>query len=827
LSEITPKDIRDSFSEYENEWKEIREEAAMDMKYVAGDPWTPADRAMRDDAGRPCISFDEINQYLNQYNNNLRQNKRGIQVIPKGNGANDKDATRRENLIRGIENDSNAQEAYVTMAENAASRSYGYLLLRTEYKQDCGEDTEPSESLFDQKIVIQRVANPDTILLNPGFEKADASDVEDGFVVKRIRKSDFGRKYPNAEKTSFTDADMKEAKNWIGDKDLQIAEYWKRSTKSKRLVLLRTKQGGQEQLTPVWADKLEGRKPSGAEVARERMVDIKTVKQFVTNGIEILEENAWTGSRIPIISCFGKELWFDEGDGPKRHLVSLTRLARDPQMALAYMVTQQMEEAGMTPKTPYIGYEGQFEKSRQQWEVINKQPFAFIEVDRILDATGESLIPLPTRLPFTPNFQAYEIAKDSIRRSIQSAMGNTPLPTAAQRDSEKSGVALERIAQQESIGSFHLTDNFDRALQNLGWQINEQIAFIYDTQSELPIEKADGTYDTLHTVGNTSHPMQDGAYDVQSIPQDDNGDPQEHLHTGMGDFDVTISTGPSYQSQREQASEFVDHLIENWQQLGIPAPLAQKILALGVKLKDIGPIGDAIQELLDPPDQNNLPPAAQAAISQLQAQLQQLQQENAALHMERAGKVLEMQNKIQIEQMKGQHLVVGKTIDQDTKLKSQDLDRALKLVVALIAAKDSESQRVANAFLADMGFQHEASLAAHDTAHEVAQSATDHQRALELGQQQGAQDAMSQGSDQAHESNMAAGDRAQEQSLAASGQAHEQVMSAEDKAHEKSMTASGQTHERSMAIQGQAHEQTMAEKAAKQAAKVAKTKPKK
>ena len=186
MSAPDPKEIRQAYTEYQSEWAEIREEAAVDMKYVAGDPWTPADRKMREDAGRPCISLDELNQYLNQYNNTLRQNKRAIQVIPKGNGANDKDATRRENLIRGIENESNAQEAYVTMAENAASRSYGYLLLRTEFQDDCKEGDDADLTLFDQKIVIHRVANPDTILLNPGFEKADASDVEDGFVVREF-----------------------------------------------------------------------------------------------------------------------------------------------------------------------------------------------------------------------------------------------------------------------------------------------------------------------------------------------------------------------------------------------------------------------------------------------------------------------------------------------------------------------------------------------------------------------------------------------------------------------------------------------------------------
>jgi hypothetical protein len=741
----TPEEIREAYSDYDDEWTPIKEEAHVDMRYVSGDPWDPADRAQREDAGRPCISLDELNQYLNQYNNTLRQNKRAIQVIPKGSGADDKDATRRENLIRGIENESNAQEAYVTMAENAASRSYGYLLLRTEFRGDWKDSDDPDQSMFEQKIVIQRVANPDTILLNPGYQKADASDVEDGFVVKRIRKSDFGRKYPHADKQSFSSQDMKDAKDWIGEKDLQIAEYWKVHKKPKKLLLLKSPTGP----LALWADEID-RKPDKSEVIKERTVEIKNVVEYVTNGIEILEEIPWAGSRIPIISCFGKELWVDEGSGAKRKLLSMIRLARDPQMLFAYMCTQEAEEAGMTPKAPFMGAKGQFESARETWEMINKQPFSFVEYDIVLDSATQQALPPPSRPQWTPNFEVYELAKDSIRRSIQAAMGITPLPTAAQRDSEKSGVALERISTQESIGSFHFTDNFDRALQNLGWQVNELISEIYDTQRELPIEKADGTYATLHAVGNTSHPIgDDGAYDVQGIPQQENSpEPVEHLHTGKGEFDVTISTGPSYQSQREQASEFVDHLIENWQQLGIPEPIANKILALGIKLKDIGPIGDAIQELLNPPDPNNMPPQAQAAISQLQAQLQKLQEENAALHADRAAKVVEQQTKIQVASMRSKDVLDKNTMDFITQVIKAELAAKSK-ADATVAQNDAQRE------LAMLGFGHDATLHASGQAHEVAQSAVDHGRNMELAQQQATNQQVQQASDQVHQQTMA------------------------------------------------------------------------
>jgi hypothetical protein len=726
-------------------WQPARDERKIDLRYVSGDPWDPADRAQREDAGRPCMSLDEINQYINQYNNNLRQNKRAIQLTPKGDGANDKDATRRASIIRGIENRCNApSEAYITAAESAAQGGYGFALLRTEFEDN---------KTFNQQIVIKRVADPDTILLNPDYEKADASDVKDGFILKRIPKKEFKQKYPKAEKVSFTPDDQRgNKKAWIGDKDLQIAEYWKIHEIPRTLLLVKGPAGE----TIVWEDELPELKRNSKgeikkgpiEVLRERRVMTPQVWQYPTNGIEILGENKWAGSRIPIISCFGKELWFDDGDGSKRHLISMVRLMRDPQMLYAYLTTQEAEEAGMTPKSAFIGYKGQFESARETWELINKQPTAFVEADIVIDGSQGAALALPTRPQWQPNFQAYELAKESARRAIQAACGFVPLTTTAQRDQEKSGIAIEKINDQASVGSFHFQDNFTNGfLHNMGWQINELITPILDTEREAPIERADGTRDTLHVIGVTSHPIDEesGEYEEPELGDDED---EEYLHTGSGKFDVTISTGASYQSQREQADEFTDGLIKNLSALPIPPPIATKILARAIRMRDLGAEGDAIAELLDPPDANNLPPAAQAIVAQLQGQLQQAQQELAALHMDRAAKVLEQQTKVQVEGLKGQHMI-----------DKASLDALVQLVKAELAAKSRSTDQIAESqadqLTTALGMQHEAYLQHSDQAHEVAMNQVQHQQAKELGAQQAANAAASQASDQAQEQTMA------------------------------------------------------------------------
>lgn len=72
------EELRERFRYATNAWRKIREEGQKDIRYLAGDPWEAKDRQIREDAGRPCLTLDELGQYVNQGINDLRQNKRGV-----------------------------------------------------------------------------------------------------------------------------------------------------------------------------------------------------------------------------------------------------------------------------------------------------------------------------------------------------------------------------------------------------------------------------------------------------------------------------------------------------------------------------------------------------------------------------------------------------------------------------------------------------------------------------------------------------------------------------------------------------------------------------
>jgi hypothetical protein len=690
-NEALLKRIRDRYRYASDQWREAREERRIDMRFIQGNPWDDQDRKARADAGRPCINHDELNQYLNAAVNNVRQNKRGIKVSPDGNGATETTAANQENLVRTIEKNSGAPFIYCQAFQQMVEGSYGFFRVSRKYVSD---------DSFDQEICLKPIANPDSVLPDPDCKEPDWSDQRYCFVLDPISREEFKLRWPKAKIQDFSNEDMHVAPQWIRENDVVTAEYWEVETESETLYQL----ADGTTTTSLQA----GQKP-----IRERIRDKKKLVQYFTNGVEILERTEQPGTLIPIPPMIGLERWIDDGSGPKRVINSLIRLARDPQMSHAYLCSLEMEEAGLTPKTAWKGYKGQFESDYEAWTTSHKIPHAILQADPMVDGATGQVLPLPTREPFTPNFQQYEIAKDSCRRAIQAAMGISPLPTAAQRNNEKSGVALEKITDAQNLGSYHFVDSFDRALQYAGRVILSWIPVTYDTERELSLRKADDSHLTVRI--NTPEPY-----------LDERTQQPVHFDTAEGDHYPDISTGPSYQSQQEEAAAFLDTLIQNMPNLPVAPPQAAKLLALAIQMRNLGPKGDQMAEIIAPTDQTGQQAMQMAQQAQLQNQQMQeaiakLQAELQKLQIERAGKVIDNQGRMAIERMK----IEAGLAEAEIETKAQ------------IASERNE-------FVSDLWSQmhdqaHEAALQAAEQAHERQMTATEQQHEQALASQQAAQ----------------------------------------------------------------------------------------
>jgi len=689
-------------------WGPIRANGKKNMLYVAGDPWEAADRKAREAAGRPCISLDEISQYTNQVINQLRAKRRGVQFTANGNGANDQTAEFYQNKMREIEYRSKAQIVYTTAAQNSIERGYGFCRVKTQF--------QPGKS-FDQEIWLEEFVNPDSVLPDPDAKRSTSSDMKYCFVHEAWKVPEFKRAFPQAKVTSFEAADtINLAPAWIHGDDLVLAEYWTITTHQRELALLRGPDG---RTIPMYAEDVPAE--FAQYVVKRRMVDDPKVCSYLTNGVELLApsegaspKTEWPGKYIPIISCFGKVIYVDTGSGVERKIQGMVDLMRDPQMLNAYLRTCEAELVGMTPKTPFVGYTGQFRGHEDAWGSVNHVPKAYLEANATTPDTGQQVLPLPQRQAYDPPIQSLEILAESSRRSIQAAAGNMPLPTSAQRRNEKSGVALKEMRESGQVGSYHFGDHYNDMIEHVGVVVEDLMPHIYDTARDVSVRHANDT--------------------AEMVPVNDPSN--EKSVSTTGDHLVTVSTGPSYDSTREQISDLVDTL------LAMPdGEVVRSVLPEAIKMMNLGAEGEELVEIaeaLQPPQVQALKqkdgedPDPRQLQQQNQQMQQQLQQADAA--------VTDLMGKVD-----------GKKLDAETKIKITEMEIASRERIA-----DMESQRrsataiaVAHIGAAAKGLALDAhadeeaqamGLAereqARTHAHDATQAELDRQQAQQLAQQQ-------------------------------------------------------------------------------------------
>lgn len=730
--------LKADFNYYKGYWDEIYKEGDADMQVVSGNPWPDSQVQARVQSGRLCLTFDEWSQYLNQTINNVRQNKRAIKVTPRGDGANDETAYLRSGIIKGMEYECQAARAYIRCFQNMVERSFGFFKANWKYESDIS---------MNRVLEVVEVPNPKTILIDPDSKEADGGDMDGAFELNVMWAEKFAEMYPGAEIRSFTSEHMRELPNWIaagsdGRKRVQVVGWWRRKHIKDLLLVLdngRAVKKGELPKGTIFTGTKKGGDPEHAEVSdvpalvqipgmpplivrKNRPTERCEVKQYISNGLEILDTFDWEGDSIPIYPMFGKEMFLEEGGQPKRVIKSQVRDARDPIMAYCYARTSQVECAGMAPKALLVGYEGQF-ATNTPWENIDSTLVPYAEIKAKTTTTGDSILPHPQWVTWEPPIQGLEMVAAAAKQAIQSAMGVGGGLYSGRRGQSldaKSGKALEELSKQEDEGNFHFLDSYDAAVSRWGRDANKLLKPIYGGEPrEVPMISRSEKATTLKVGQPGEHP-DDGS--------------QINFQLDTGDHSVTISAGPSRDSQRQDANEFADTLVANAAML--PPQSIPKVLGLAVKLKDLGPLGDEMAEAIDPALSQKgpqIPPAIQAHIQQsdqlIQAQGAEIQKLTSKLETKNAEVMAKLyqvdsdnRTKKEIALLNaGQEAAIVR-MEQElgiVKAKMQIMSDAHHKMADQEHAKEmSASDQAHQAGMAQQAQQHQGSMASQQMAHE-------------------------------------------------------------------------------------------------------------
>ncbi len=628
---------------------ENRQNYEDDVRFARlGEQWPDSVKKQREQEGRPCLTINRMPAFLRQVVNDARINTPSIKAHPVDSGDDKETAEVINGLVRNIEVSSNADVAYDTALECAVTGGYGYFRVDIDYAHD---------DSFDKDITIERIVNPLTVYGDPASESCDASDWRFGFITEMIPKSEYERRWKKSEKVDWEayslDAD------WLSEDSVRVAEYWAREEVSKKICLM---SNGSVIAEEDYEKSRELFDMAGITCVKDRQTTSFKVTHYILSGCEVLEETEWAGRYIPIIPVYGDEVFVDG----KRHFLSLIRFAKDAQRQYNYWRTTSTELVALAPKAPFIGPKGAFNTDAEKWATANVKSHAYIEYDGQMP---------PQRQGFAgPPAGAIQEAMNA-SDDMKSIMGIYDASLGA-RSNETSGRAIMARQREGDVGTFNFIDNLSRAMRYAGRVIIDLLPSVYDSQRVIRVIGEDDSNKQVTINGE----------------YEDNGVMKLHDLT-TGKYDVTVETGPSYTTKREESSAQMMEMLRVFPQA---APLIGDLVAKNLDWPGADKIAERLKAMLPPQiqkmeGQKGLPPEAQAIVEQMDQQIQQMQQQ--------------MQQGMQyIHQLQGENQQLKQSGEIDMAKISADMEKArldaeTKLQLASINGQQDQQEIMLKAYL--------------------------------------------------------------------------------------------------------------------------------
>ncbi|OOZ38321.1 portal protein [Solemya elarraichensis gill symbiont] len=495
-----------------------------------GDQWSDEDRKVRDVEGRPCLTVNKLPAFTRQVVNDARLNKPSITTHPVDSQSDPDTAAVINGLIRNIETVSSADTAYLTALASACDGGLGYFRITMDYAYD---------DVFDMDIQIERVKNPLTVHGDPHSTSLDGSDWNSAFVSEWIPNERFKKDYPNATLSDWEDS---YDESWQQKDEVRVAEYWKRVEVERKVVMLtdgtimeREQFDAQEALFLT----------AGFQVVRERTAQSYKVTQYIITGEEVLETNDWPGKYIPIVPVYGEEVAV-EG---RTYYKSLIRDAKDSQKLYNFFRSAQAESVVLGTKSPWLGPVGAFDTDSDKWGTANTENHAYLEFD--------GPIP-PQRInPPAVNMAAVQEALTA-NDEIKAVIGMHDASLGA-RSNEVSGRAIMVRQREGDISTFHFMDNLSKSIRQGGRILVDLIPKVYDKPRMIRVLGQEEESENVQINKRFNAKGEDKIYDLTT-----------------GKYDVTVRSGPSFTSKREEAATQMIELLRNFPQA---APVIGDLLA--------------------------------------------------------------------------------------------------------------------------------------------------------------------------------------------------------------------------------------------------------
>lgn len=631
--------VRKMCDEAEDYWHEIYEMGKEDRQFVTVDKaqWSEKDRKEREKDGIPTLTFNVLRTYCKQQINSARLNRQQIKAEPVDDIADPAIAKIFNGLLRDTEITSGADNAYDAGVEGVVYGGMGFVRIHVDYV---------SPDSFQQEPKILTIHNPESVFLDPMSKELDGSDARYVVIKTWLPRADIIDQYGEDAASDFDDTTQNS--EWLNhdDKTVCVAEMFEIQRKAKTLYLLAD--------GTTTYDKPDDE----SLIVKDRDSYEEKCWWYKLTGTKVLENREFIVPMLPIIPVYGDVTW----DGEKRYVYSMVHFARDPQKLYNFWKSSEAQQIIEGLRKQYLI---SVEASRDLTEWSNPNNYQVLRYNDI-DDEGNAIAP-PQQMPALTALSGILNAADGAKQSIEQILNMQP---AAMGSDERglSGKAIGMLQQRADVSHFHITDNLNKSLAQVGRVLIGIYQKAYSVQMVKRITGEDNKTERVQINAPAPAGQQDGVIDgiLNNLT--------------VGRYDIRMSTGPSFISQRQENKQALTELLQFVPQIGQVAPdLLLKAFDDGNMLEDIV---ERIKKSLNPAlTQDGEDPQLQAVMQQYQQQMQQLQQALQQAQAQVDDKNAERQAKLDIERLKAETTLAVAQLNNVAKAELEELKGAINMIL--------------------------------------------------------------------------------------------------------------------------------------------------
>lgn len=520
------------FTRVENKERDQRKLAVEDIKFGQTEDGQWDEGAKEKRKNRPRFTINRVAGAIDQLIGDQRQNRTALKVRPVSGGATEDTAKTMEGLIRNIESNSKASNAYDTAFDEVVNGGFGGWRITTEFDE---------EDPFIQTIKIKQMNTATTSLwFDDSAEVYDKRDAQWAFVTFDMPKDEHEDKFPDSPLTGWSQEQFNTSScnDWVRDNTVRIAEYWVKTPVTKEIALLSDGRVIDSEEEKSVLDELA---EAGITVKKTRKVKSHKIEMYLMDGSTILEgPKKWAGKHIPLIPMYGRQSHI-EG---KTYTRGITRFAKDANRIYNYTTSAAIEAAALAPKDPIWYTPMQAKGHEAKYRTFNNSNSPFMPYNADPKAPGA---PQRGGAPAVQSAFINQIQQASM--DLFHVTGMQP-PSIGTNPELKSGKAIQAQERQGDRGSFIFSDNLVKSQQYCAEILIDLIPRIYDTERQVRIMAQDG--ETENVEINTVN---------QEVIDQETGKPELVNDLSFGKYDVVAESGPAFATQRQESAQQIIELI--------------------------------------------------------------------------------------------------------------------------------------------------------------------------------------------------------------------------------------------------------------------------